>query len=99
MKNQLTENFSASNQVKTDTQPRKTVGFDIIRFKHILGKSWILGLIGISSAFIIAFFLNRYKKPMYQSEAVIKLEFDQNAQELPQTSADQPGNFNIVFFK
>lgn len=96
MKNQLTENFSVSNQVKMDAQPRKTVGFDIIRFKHILGKSWILGLIGISSAFIIAFFLNRYKKPMYQSEAVIKLEFDQNAQELGLAKAGIQGKKQTI---
>ena len=76
MKNQLTENFD--KQPTVTNQQSRNVGFDIIRVKHTLKKSWIWISLILISSIVIAFFLNRYTKPIYISESIIKLEFDEN---------------------
>ena len=81
MGSQLTENFE-SNITTNTNRKSNNVGFDTIRLRYTLKKSWPWILLIITISLTVSFFLNRYTKPVYISESVIKLEFDENAEQL-----------------
>ena len=92
MSNNLNQEFNFSDDHQGEPKkslqaPVNSDDFDTIRLHHSFQKSWKSICLVLTSSIVLAFFYNRYTKPLYRASATIQLEFNDNAKLIGLTAA------------
>lgn len=83
MSNDLNQEFNLSNQTSKlqppTVQQTSQGSFDTVRLVHVVQKSWAWMTLTLFICVILAFFYNRYTKPLFRASSIIQLEFNDDA--------------------